>query len=52
MMAALSQHLADGLHRAGESEASMAALTEAVSLFTEITTGGEEQWAEVWLLRW
>ncbi len=49
VMAALHNTLADGLHRAGESEASMAALTEAVSLFTEIKTG--DSWsAEVWLL--
>lgn len=49
LMAVLHNTLADALHRAGESDASMASLTEAVSLFTEITTG--EPWTpEVWLL--
>jgi len=51
LMAVLHNTLADALHRAGQDEASIASLTEAVSLFTEITTGESEPWApEVWLL--
>ncbi len=51
LMAVLHNTMADALHRAGKSEASMASLTEAVSLFTEITTGTGEAWSpEVWLL--
>lgn len=49
--AALYNHLADLHHRAGRSEASQAALTEAVRLFAEVQPGGWEP--EVWLLsRW
>jgi DNA-binding SARP family transcriptional activator/tetratricopeptide (TPR) repeat protein len=51
LMAVLHNTMADALHRAGKDEASMASLTEAVSLFTEITTGAGEPWTpEVWLL--
>ena len=51
LLAVLHNTLADALHRAGQDEASIASLTEAVSLFTEITTGESEPWApEVWLL--
>jgi DNA-binding SARP family transcriptional activator len=51
LMAVLHNTMADALHRAGKSDASMASLTEAVSLFTEITTGTGEPWTpEVWLL--
>lgn len=51
LMAALHNTLADALHAAGESAASMAALTQAVSLFTEISRQGDDEWTpEVWLL--
>ena len=51
LMAVLHNTMADALHRAGKDEASMASLTEAVSLLTEITTDAAEPWTpEVWLL--
>jgi tetratricopeptide (TPR) repeat protein len=51
LMAALHNTLADALHRAGEDAGSMAALTDAVALFSGIDTGAAEPWvAEVWLL--
>jgi tetratricopeptide (TPR) repeat protein len=51
LMAALYNTLADALHRAGDETASRQALTEAVTLFSAITTADAEPWVpEVWLL--
>ena len=51
LMAALNNTLADALHADGDAVASRVALTEAVSLFSEITAEGDEPWVpEVWLL--
>ncbi len=51
LMAALHNTLADALHRAGDEAGSRRALTEAVTLFSGITTADTEPWVpEVWLL--
>ncbi len=51
LMAALHNTLADALHRAGDEAGSRRALTEAVTLFSGITTTDAEPWVpEVWLL--
>ncbi len=51
LMAALHNGLADALHRHGDDPGAMASLTEAVTLFSGISTGESEPWVpEVWLL--
>ncbi|HEX5630675.1 MAG TPA: BTAD domain-containing putative transcriptional regulator [Acidimicrobiia bacterium] len=51
LMAALHNTVADALHRAGDEAGSRRALTEAVTLFSGITTADTEPWVpEVWLL--
>lgn len=51
LMAALHNTLADALHRTGDESGSRQSLTEAVTLFSAITTADAEPWVpEVWLL--
>ena len=51
LMAALHNTLADTLHRTGDETGSRQALTQAVTLFSAITTADSEPWVpEVWLL--
>lgn len=51
LMAVLHNTLADALHASGEDAASMASLTDAVALFTEIIGHPDDPWTpEVWLL--
>jgi DNA-binding SARP family transcriptional activator len=51
LFAALKNTLADALQAAGRREEALATLTEAVGLFSEITTDEDEAWSpEVWFL--
>ena len=51
LIAALNNTLADALHAAGRTDESIGALTEAVTIFTNITADGDEPWVpDVWFL--